>query len=126
MSLPPRVGVDIVSVARVRRVFDRGSDARLRVVFAASEIADCRARPRPFESLAARFAAKECFVKVIGAAGDGSVRARDVVVALDEHDAPRLEVHEGAARVLRALGLSHATLSLAHDRDYAVACLLLT
>jgi phosphopantetheinyl transferase (holo-ACP synthase) len=65
-------------------------------------------------------------VKAIGAAGDGAVRARDVVVALDEHDTPRLEVYGSAARVLSVLGLSHTALSLSHDREYAVACLLLT
>lgn len=98
----------------------------MHAVFAASEITDCRARPRPFESLAARFAAKECFVKATGAAGREAVRLRDVVVVLDALGAPRLEAHGSAARVLRALGLSHAALSLSHERNYAVACLLLT
>jgi holo-[acyl-carrier protein] synthase len=126
VSAPPRVGIDIVSVARIRRVFDRGSDARLRAVFTTSEIADCRAQPRPFESLAARFAAKEGFAKAIGGAGGEAWRACDVVIALDEHGAPRLEVRGGAARVLGALGLARVALSLSHEREYAVASVLLT
>ena len=122
---PPRVGVDIVRVARIRRVFGRGSEDRLRAVFAASEIADCRMRASPFESLAARFAAKESFVKAVSGAGRDTVGPRDVVVVLDEMGVPRLETRGSATRAMHAIGCSRAALSISHERAYAIAVVLL-
>jgi holo-[acyl-carrier protein] synthase len=121
-----RVGIDLVSVATIRRVFERDSDTRLRQVFAPSEIRYCRSRNRVYESLAARFAAKESFVKAIGACPAGAIRLTDVVVSLDAAGHPHLELGDSAARAMRALGLSETALSLSHLPDYAVACVLLT
>jgi holo-[acyl-carrier protein] synthase len=119
-----RVGIDIVSIARVRAVFGKRSASRLSQVFAAEEIADCRRRADFFESLAGRFAAKESFMKAIGPSAR-PIRPADVVVAADGAGCPRLEVRGGAAQAMRALGVATVAVSVAHERAYAVACVVL-
>src|SRR5512133_2628321 len=52
----PRVGMDLISVAKVRRVF-AGTPALLEQVFTRDERDYAEGQRRPFEHLAARFAA---------------------------------------------------------------------
>ena len=57
------IGVDIAEVVRIRAAVRRWGNRFLDKHFTAAEIAYCRAKARPAESLAARFAAKEAFAK---------------------------------------------------------------
>ena len=62
------VGVDIVDVERIRRLYQRYRDRFLKRVFTETEISySFSARgDRRYERLAARFAAKEAVIKALG------------------------------------------------------------
>jgi len=63
-----RIGVDLVEVARVRRLVDRFGERALARLFTPAEIAyaqSARGHLR-YERLAARLAAKEAFIKAYG------------------------------------------------------------
>src|SRR5262249_58946396 len=60
------LGMDLCEVDRVERLLQRDREHFLRRVFGEAEIAYCEARRRPAPHFAARFAAKEAFLKAVG------------------------------------------------------------
>jgi holo-[acyl-carrier protein] synthase len=125
-------GVDLVEVARVRNAVERWGTRFLYRVFTPGELADCDALgPHPrYESLAARWAAKEAVAKALniglsglgaGALPEGELRARlhDIEVVRGANGQPTLRLHGSLAT--RAETLAALSLSLSHTATYALA-----
>jgi holo-[acyl-carrier protein] synthase len=72
------------------------------------------------ERLAARFAAKEAFIKAFDLAEAG-IGWRDVEVRSTAGSRPRLQLHGLAARVAAEAGVQELALSLSHDGAQACA-----
>jgi len=106
------VGVDIVDVARFEASLER-TPALAERLFTDAE------RGLPVHSLAARFAAKEAFIKAMG--GSGTMGWHDMSVAPTEGNAPVLELSGEAAKVAGNRGVTGVHLSLSHDGGQAVA-----
>jgi holo-[acyl-carrier protein] synthase len=117
----PGVGIDLVSIKRIEGIVDRWGPRFLKRVFTRGEIEYCETRYAPAESLAARFAAKEAFIKAVSGTGPGGIRHRDVEIEVDGRGRPRLRPH-GAAKT--ALGESGTSVSLSHEGDLAVAIVI--
>jgi holo-[acyl-carrier protein] synthase len=117
------VGIDLVSIPRVEAALRRWGEHFLKRVFAGGEVAYCMTKPNPARSLAARFAAKEAFLKALAARGPGGILLREIEVVVEEGGAPALRVRGGAAL---ALGNRKTALSISHDGDYAVAVVMTT
>ena len=111
------VGVDIIEIPRVERVYARYGERFLRRVYTEREIAYCRGRA---PQLASRFAAKEATMKALGT-GVRGVRWRDVEVVRGRGQAPRIELHGTARARADNLGMSDLALSLSHSKEFAVA-----
>jgi holo-[acyl-carrier protein] synthase len=126
-------GIDLVEVARVRRAAERWGARFLDRVFAPGELADCGlGGPAPrYESLAARWAAKEALAKALGVGlsglgggGDGAERLpqlREIVVVRGAGGRPELRLSGNAAAAAAARGIGQLTLSLSHSGGMAVA-----
>jgi len=115
------LGVDVVDVARIERLLERG-DSFVGRVFSEEEIAFCSDAARPAECFAARWAAREACAKALGGIPEG--RWRDIRVVRGENGDVGVEL-EGAARERAdAVGADRVLLSFAHERDQAVACCL--
>ena len=67
------IGIDIVEIDRIRDAVQRWRDKFLEKIFNDSEISYCYKRKSVFQCLAARFAAKEAFIKALSdsEAGEG-------------------------------------------------------
>jgi holo-[acyl-carrier protein] synthase len=115
------VGIDLVSVDRIEQVIKRWGRRFLERVFTKGEIEYCSGRPAPARSLAARFAAKEAFIKSVSGRPAAGIRYRDVEVVIDGAGVPRIKTH-GTARA--AAGLSSVSVSLSHEENLAVAIVL--
>ncbi len=113
------IGLDIIELTRVERVWQRHPERFLERHFTATEIAYCRSHANPLPSLAARFAAKEAFQKCWHEPHGW----RDVGV-VREGPKPRLVFAPALERDLEARGLV-AHLSLTHGRDHAAAMVVL-
>lgn len=111
------VGVDIIEIPRVARVFAQYGDRFLRRIYTDGEIAYCRGRA---PQLASRFAAKEATMKALGT-GVRGIRWRDIEVVRGRGQAPRIELHGTAKARAELLGLSDIALSLSHSKEFAVA-----
>lgn len=115
-------GVDIVYVPRVQKVLDAHRERFLDRVFTAREVASCRGRSDEF---AVRFAAKEAVSKTLGVgmrimARDG-ILFKDVEILPDGNGKPHVHLHGDALARAQELGLKDWSVSLTHERDYAVA-----
>ncbi len=117
-----RVGVDMVSVARIEGVLTRHGTRFLERTYTADEQAYCQGRPA---ALAARFAAKEAVAKALGT-GFGPVAWREVEIVGDERKAPIVVLHGKARARAQELGLHHFAISLTHERDMAMAFVVAT
>jgi holo-[acyl-carrier protein] synthase len=117
------VGIDLVSISRMEAVLERWGERFLMRVFTGAEVDYCRSKTSPARSLAARFAAKEAFIKAVAARGASGVPFKEIEVVLSDSGAPALIAHGRAAL---ALGRGKTALSMSHDRDYAVAVVMTT
>ena len=116
------VGVDLVTIARIKRVLERYEARFLQRVFTPAEVLYCRGHAA---ELAARFAAKEAVSKALGVgmrmmARDG-IDWRDVEVIGDPRGKPLVHLHGRAARRASELGLTEWAISLSHTHEHAIA-----
>ncbi|MCY0897603.1 MAG: holo-ACP synthase [Firmicutes bacterium] len=117
-----RVGIDITAVDRLESVIRRHPQVLTRL-FAAEELVDAGIGPERARRLAARFAAKEAFVKAAQGLHGGSWR--DIEVRRRANRAPYFVFHGPIDAWMKAEGLT-AEVSLSHERRYATAVVLIT
>jgi holo-[acyl-carrier protein] synthase len=127
------VGVDLVHVPAFAEQLADPASGFVEATFTAAERRTAEREPlrRP-ERLAARFAAKEAFVKAWSAARAGrapalaSVDLREIEVADDGYGRPLLRLHGAVAAELERLGGPGAHVSLSHDGPATCAVVVLS
>lgn len=116
------VGVDLVEVARVRRMLrEKGAHVFDRLL-TVGEAAYCRSRPDPAEHVAVRLAAKEAVYKALQ--GTGAARGigwRDIEVTRAPDGRPDVTLSGSAAERARELTVRRVLLSLSHTHEAAIA-----
>ncbi|MDR3229741.1 MAG: holo-ACP synthase [Puniceicoccales bacterium] len=115
------IGVDIVDVARIRRIHERHGDAFLKRVFTPAECAYCMSLAVPWPSLAARFAAKEAVSKAFGTGIGAEFSLQSVGVVNGARGAPLAELDEKGTALLASRGGSRVLVSLSHTATLAQA-----
>ena len=95
----------------------------LRRVFTDGEVTYCYGKKNPYPSLAVRFAAKEALIKAMGSEAPASFT--DMEVLNSDTGKPFLKLDGKAGDFIDANGIKTAHLSLSHERDYGVACVVL-
>jgi holo-[acyl-carrier protein] synthase len=117
-------GLDVVEIARVRRLATRWGDRFLERVFTPGEVAYARRRRDPAEHLAARFAAKEATLKALGTGLSLGVRWREMEVRRPPGQRPTVVLSGRTAALGAARGIRALHLSLTHDAGIALAQVL--
>lgn len=115
-----RVGIDHLDLDEFSRCLTVGGNAMLRRVYRPDEItysADRIAR------LAARFAAKEATLKVLGT-GVRGVPLRDIETVHADDGRPHLLLHDAAQAVADRIGLRHFAISISHTATSAYAAVV--
>ncbi len=119
------VGVDIVVVERIAALLEEHGSRFLERCFRPAERALAEGRgARAAAALAARWAAREAFLKALGT----DVRHlpyRDVEVVREAAGPVRLELHGRAREAFAARGGRATHLSISHERDHAVAVVVI-
>ena len=133
------IGVDITEIKRIKqavsqykRTFILRSNATengfLRRIFTPEEIRYCIKRKKnPYQHFAARFAAKEAFMKAIGT-GWGSRQApawKEIEIKKSPRTPPLLVLSGRAKKICDQLKVKKILLSLSHTTDYAVAFVIM-
>lgn len=118
-------GIDTVEVARFQRFLDDGNQALLDRLFSAAEQDYCKPKKQAASCLAARFAAKEAFVKALGTGLRDGIGWTEITVVNDALGKPSLELRGIAREKLLVTGASRVHLSISHDGGHAVAMVIL-
>jgi holo-[acyl-carrier protein] synthase len=119
------IGIDIVEVYRIRETLTRTPRFAERV-FTESEREYCDAKgAAAAQSYAARFAAKEAFLKALKTGWRGKITWHDMEILNDADGVPSLEISGEARVLLENLGADKIHLSISHTSEHAVAQVVL-
>jgi holo-[acyl-carrier protein] synthase len=118
------IGIDIIDVNRIRKVLERNPAFRQKV-FSDQEISYCDSKKDPAMSYAARFAAKEAFMKALGTGWNHEVRWVEIETVSDGEQAPYLVVSGLTEQTMLSKKISRCHLSLSHEKEYAIASVVL-
>jgi holo-[acyl-carrier protein] synthase len=117
------IGIDIVRIKRMKQVVEKWGQRFLKRVFTSEELSYCLQKSNPYLSLAVRFAAKEAMIKAIGSAIP--VAFIDIEVMRIDTGRPFLKVSGNLEAFFQKNRIKSAHLSLSHEHDYGVACVVL-
>jgi phosphopantetheine--protein transferase-like protein len=117
------IGIDIVRIERMTRVVGKWGKRFLERVFTEDEISYCYAKKEPYLSLSVRFAAKEALIKAIGPVSPVSLT--DIEIVNVEMGKPILRVKGKVESILKEKLIKKAHLSLSHEHEYGIACVVL-
>ena len=117
-------GTDIIEVQRVEDKLLRTGGLKDRL-YTAREIAYCESKHRPALHFAARFAAKEAFLKAMGTGWSGGHKFSEIEVVNNALGKPELFVHGKVREFCEAHGITAMEVSLTHIKDVASAVVVL-
>lgn len=119
------IGIDHVAVERMAGLLERRPGRARRRLFSSEEQEACEGRPCVAEGYAARFAAKEAFLKALGTGWSGGIGWREVSVSTASNGRPYLRLSGTAARRLREAGGRRVHLSFTHEGGIAGAMVVI-
>ena len=117
------VGIDIVDLAVFRRRLE-SQEGLAEELFLTDEIEYCRERARPWESYAARFAAKEAAFKALGRGLSQGLRWNQIEVVRENSGAVGLRLSGPALIAAEELEVEDFLLSMSHSGDNAIAVVM--
>lgn len=118
------VGTDIIEVPRVEQKLAR-TDGLKKKLFTETETRYCESKHRPALHYAARFAAKEAFLKAMGTGWSGGHKFDEIEVVNDPLGKPELFVHGKVREFCAARGVTGMSVSLSHVKEMAAAVVVL-
>lgn len=118
------IGTDLARISRFDKFLEPGSKV-LERIFTESERDYCSKMHSPANHFAARFAAKEAFLKALGTGLRDGLAWQQIEVVRDDLGCPSLSLTGVALEKMTLRGAVHTHLSYSHDGDYAVATVVL-
>lgn len=115
------IGTDIVEIKRVEEILSRLGERFAARILTESELIHYQHHHQPVAFLAKRFAAKEAVAKALGTGIAKGIGFQQIEVTRSEHGAPEIKLTGAAAERQQALQGKVVHLSLADEKDYAVA-----
>ncbi|MBR5867754.1 MAG: holo-ACP synthase [Spirochaetaceae bacterium] len=117
------MGIDIVKVERFHKWVENPMLASR--FFHPSELSVLeKEKSQACQSLAARFACKEAFGKALGT-GLRGMQLKDICVKSDVLGKPELCLYGSALDLFNKSGANSIHISLSHETEYSVACVIL-
>jgi holo-[acyl-carrier protein] synthase len=117
VTSPPRVGIDLIEIERIRRALERHGDGFRARCFTDAERRYCDSRANPAQHYAGRFAAKEAVGKALGSGVYFTWREIEVI----GRPKPGVQLSGRTAQVAERIGAGRIELSMTHSRDLAAA-----
>jgi len=119
------VGTDLLEVSRVKKTLNKQVSFR-ESVFTPNEIDYCESKRFKDRHYAARFAAKEAFMKAIGIGWRYGIRFTEIEIENDDLGKPKLLLEGKAKQLADKLGVKEIHVSLSHLKDLASAYVIIT
>ncbi len=118
------LGIDMIEVRRVLEKIE-GNSAFREKIFSEGEIAFCESKANKGENYAARFAAKEAFLKATGQGLALGFELRDIEVVNDGQGKPSLHLHGNFKAKAIQNNWNKIHLSVSHLQDIACAVVII-
>lgn len=118
------IGTDLIEVERVATKLEKRSGFK-ELVFSPDEIIYCEARTYKYEHYAARFAAKEAFLKALGTGWQKGTAFNEIEIYHDEEGKPEFRFHGITATTVAELKLGKVFVSLSHLKTMACAMVII-
>lgn len=115
------IGTDIVHVKRMRENLDKYGAKFAQRILTKAEFAEFEEKNNQDAFLAKRFAAKEATAKAMGTGFSQGLSLHHIGVTHDDAGKPIIEFLDVAEKFIQDNNIIQAHLSLADERDYAVA-----
>ncbi|MDO9529190.1 MAG: holo-ACP synthase [Syntrophales bacterium] len=120
------IGIDLVEIDRIEKILKRWGERFTDRVYTEDELEYCQKRAHPATHFAARFAAKEAFLKSIGVGLAGEITLKDIEVLTNQQGKPYLNFSDRIKPILNRCGGTPAVhLSITHTSKYATAVVVL-
>ena len=122
------IGTDLVEVDRIKKELASHGEKFIDMLFTESERTYCT-RAENFgiqaQCFAARFAAKEAFLKALGSGLRGGLKWKDVEVINNELGKPEIRMQNTAQEICENAGIDNVYVSLSHTKESAIAVVIL-
>ena len=118
------VGIDLVDIERFSKKLDKPEFINL--VFTKNEITTCRRQKHMAQHFAARFAAKEAYMKAIGTGWSNSANFKEIEVTNDDNGKPGLHLTGKTSAFFQENKFTNKFLSLSHTETTATAIVIIT
>ncbi len=118
------IGTDIIEVARVRNQILKQKGLK-EDLFTEAEIRYCEEKADKAQHYAARFAAKEAFLKAIGTGLRNGLKFNEIEVKKDELNKPFISVSGKTLKIIKSFKIKSIHLSIAHLKDVANAVVII-
>ncbi len=118
------LGTDLVEVNRMTGKIKK--DSFLKLAFTENEIAYCKSKKYPSQHFAARFAAKEAYMKAIGKGWSKEANFKEIEIQNNEHGAPNLKLKGATLDFFHQSGFNQILLSMSHTDTMATATVIVT
>lgn len=112
-----KCGIDIINIERLAKINSAIRARFLKRVYTEKELAQAQNQN---DSLSGLFAAKEAVSKALGT-GIGFVAWQDIEILHLPSGEPILHLHGNALLVAEQKGLSHWSISISHEKEFAIA-----
>ena len=119
------LGSDIVEIERIADVIARSGDRLARRVLSEAEWQQYQAHKQPVRFLAKRFAVKEAAAKALGTGIRNGLAFNQFEVYNDELGKPSLRLWGEAERLAERMGVRSMHVTLADERHYACATVII-
>ena len=118
-------GIDITSVRRIQQAIKRRGHRFTERIFTSGERQYCESKRMKYEHYAARFAAKEAAMKAFEIRRENRYRFRDIEIRRHPTGKPFIHLSRQTYQRFGLPAKCQIELSMAHEREYAIASVLL-
>lgn len=118
------IGTDLIEVDRVAAKINKNEGFR-ELVFTPGEIAYCETRANKFQHYAARFAAKEAFLKAIGTGWVSGTAFNEIEIANDEQGRPFIRLLGSTLQSMEGKPIGKIWVSLSHLANISSAVVVI-
>lgn len=117
------IGTDIIEVERIEKQLEKNSGLKEKL-FTSGEIAYCETKKNKAQHYAARFAAKEAFLKAIGTGWRDGLQFNEVEVTNDQLGKPLLVLYGKTKDFVAEINITNIQVSLTHIKDMVNAIVI--
>src|SRR5262249_14783491 len=119
------IGTDIVDTNRMQANLEKIGSRFAQKILSPNEYQEFLTINKPAHFLAKRFAVKEALLKAFGKGLRDGLSFNDIEVAHDAYGKPLLVCYGAAQALLEKLEVTRTHLTIADEKDYAVAFVVL-